>query len=115
MRTRLLFIVGLVMVIGAAEAQAQAPAEAPGASRLFLGPTARMLPPGEGYIAGYGLLVPTVQVGVTKRFSIGAGTLPIGLLLYDAPFTFWVTPKVQIFDGARTDVAAGVLHSSYVG
>jgi hypothetical protein len=109
------FTVALLVVVSVLSGEARAQqADAPADSRLFMGPTARMLAPGDGYIAGYGLLIPTVQVGVTKRFSMGGGVLPFGLLA-GVPVPFWITPKVQLFDGVRTDVAAGVLHSTYLG
>jgi hypothetical protein len=115
MRRMRSFTVALLVIVTVllGEARAQQ-VDAPADTRLFMGPTARMLAPGEGYIAGYGLLIPTIQVGVTKRFSMGAGVMPIGLLA-DVPVPFWITPKVQLFDGRHTDVAAGVLHSTYLG
>jgi hypothetical protein len=85
--------------------------EPPPSPHTFVAPTARMLQPGHGYVSGYGLFVPSVQVGVTRRFSMGAGAVPI----FGAGFVpVWVTPKVQLFDGQRTDVAAGVIHG-FVG
>lgn len=76
-------------------------------TRLFFAPTARMLKRGEGYLGIYEVVVPFVQVGITDRLSVGAGT----------PFFFggdfhpvWVTPKVQLLAREGAQVAAGVIH-----
>ncbi len=114
MRKLLRFTVGLVVAMVATAGEARAQTDAPGSSRLFLAPTGRMLAPGEGYVGGYGLLVPTVQVGVTKRFSLGAGAMPVNIFAGQT-MPFWITPKVQLFDGSRTSVAAGVLHGTLLG
>jgi len=80
----------------------------PNATRLFFGPTARALPRGQGYLGVYELLLPTLQVGVTDRLSIGGGTLLIFGGGGGRPV--WITPKVQLYSGGRTAVAAGVIH-----
>lgn len=101
-----------LVIVGPSRAGAQTTAT-PGAdvapsdtSRLFIGPTGRMLAPGQGYITFDAVFVPTVEVGITRRFSMGAGTP----LIIGNPHPFWVTPKVQIFEDERTSVAAGVIH-----
>jgi hypothetical protein len=76
-------------------------------SRLFIGPTGRLLAPGQGYVSFDGIFMATVQVGVTRRFSMGAGT---PLLPYGGPHPFWITPKVQVYDGDRVAVAAGLMN-----
>jgi len=43
------------------------------ATRLLFSPTGRSLRKGQGYIGVYEFLLPFVQVGVTERFSMGAG------------------------------------------
>ena len=79
-------------------------------TRLFFGPTARSLPKGQVYLGVYEFFMPFVQVGVTDRFSIGGGTpLVIGFEDFDRPF--WITPKLQVLDTGRTQVAAGVFHA----
>ncbi|MEP6593888.1 MAG: hypothetical protein ABJC51_09355 [Acidobacteriota bacterium] len=76
------------------------------ATRLIFGPTARSLGRGKAYLGVYEFLMPFVQVGVTDRFSIGGGT-PL-LFGFDAgQRPFWITPKLQIVNGARTQVAVG--------
>ncbi len=62
------------------------------------------------YLGVYEFFMPFVQVGVTDRFSIGGGTpLVIGFEDFERPF--WVTPKLQILDTGKTQVAAGVFHA----
>lgn len=78
----------------------------PNATRLFFGPTGRSLEKGQAYFGVYEFVMPFVQVGVTDRFSIGGGTpLLFGLNEGDRPF--WITPKLQLLNRARTQVAVG--------
>jgi hypothetical protein len=85
-------------------------------TRLLLGPTARSLKRGEAYIDDVGLFFPSVQVGLSDRFSIGAGT-PVAL-----PFTdvgpgdaVWVTPKMQVLTRRKTQAAVGLVHVAALG
>lgn len=85
-------------------------------TRLLLGPTARSLKRGEAYIDDVGLFFPSVQVGLSDRFSIGAGT-PVVL-----PFTavgfgdaVWVTPKLQVLTRGKTQAAVGLVHVAALG
>jgi hypothetical protein len=86
----------------------------PNRTRLFFGPTARALPRGRGYLGVYELVVPFVQVGVTDRVTVGGGT---PLVFGDGGDSrpFWLTPKVQLVRGDRTQVAAGVMHFVFTG
>jgi hypothetical protein len=80
----------------------------PNATRLFFGPTGRSLPRGQAYLGVYEILLPFVQVGVTDRLSVGAGTpLVFG---FEGEHPAWVTPKLQVYSGPRVQVAAGLLH-----
>ena len=82
----------------------------PNATRLFFAPTGRSLERGQVYLGVYEFVMPFVQVGVTRRFSIGGGTpLVFGFDERDRPF--WITPKLQILKTSSTDVAVGVLHA----
>jgi hypothetical protein len=83
----------------------------PGATHLFFGPTARSLPGGTMYLGVYEFLLPFVQVGVTDRFSIGAGT-PLLFPMDQRERPFWVTPKLQVLNSDRTQAAVGVLHTA---
>jgi hypothetical protein len=89
------------------------PADA-NATRLFFGPTGRALPKGRVYVGVYEFLLPFVQVGLTDRVSIGAGT-PLFFGIDDGERPFWLTPKVQVFGGERVQVSAGVFHVLDVG
>ena len=80
----------------------------PTATRLFFAPTARSLKRGEAYLGVYEIFMPTLQVGVTDHISLGGGT-PLIFFEgegWDRPF--WITPKVQLFDSDRVQLAAGV-------
>jgi len=82
----------------------------PNTTRLFFGPTARSLPKGKAYFGVYEFLMPFVQVGVTDRFSIGGGTpLAFGLDGGDRPF--WITPKLQLLDTGKTQLAIGAFQA----
>ncbi len=106
---------GFALLVGITRAEAQtpapgqAPAPATGSSRLFYAPTGRMLEPGQGYVAFDGLILVTVETGVTNWFSIGAGTSPLFWFVEDVRGPFWVTPKCKLYSGPRTSVAAGAV------
>jgi hypothetical protein len=89
-------------------AQAASPDVAPAdTSRLVIGPTGRMLAPGEGYVSFDAVFVATVQVGVSQHFSMGGGALIIPIAM---PRPMWLTPKVQLYGSDRLNIAAGVIH-----
>jgi hypothetical protein len=78
-------------------------------SRLFFAPTARSLGRGQVSVGVFEFLAPFVQVGVTDTFSIGGGTpLVFGFEDFERPF--WITPKLQVYNGNRAQAAVGVLH-----
>jgi hypothetical protein len=81
----------------------------PNATRLFFGPTGRSLARGQTYLGVYEFVMPFVQVGVTDRLSIGGGT-PLMFGLNDSNRPFWITPKLQVLNTPRTQVAVGALH-----
>jgi hypothetical protein len=81
----------------------------PNNTRLFFGPTGRALPKGQTYLGVYEFFMPFVQVGVTDRFSIGGGTpLLFGFEGDGLDRPYWVTPKLQVFSGRRTQVSVGL-------
>ena len=81
----------------------------PNATRLFFAPTGRSLAKGQTYLGVYEFVMPFVQVGVTDRFSIGGGTpLVFGFNESDRPF--WITPKLQVLNSSRTQIAVGTFH-----
>ena len=67
MRTGMARLAVLLAVTGSLPAPAAA--QGVDSSRLFLGPTARSLAPGEGYLVFHGAVVPSFQVGLTDRVS----------------------------------------------
>jgi hypothetical protein len=85
----------------------------PNPTRLFFAPTGRALRQGEGYVGVYEIMLPFVQVGLTDRISVGAGT-PL-FFGSGTEHPFWVTPKVQIVNGKSTQAAVGILHFMNVG
>jgi hypothetical protein len=82
----------------------------PNTTRLFFAPTGRALKKGEAYLGVYEVFMPSLQVGVTNRFSIGGGT-PLLFIGDEWERPYWVTPKVQLFDSGRVQVAAGAFHA----
>ena len=84
----------------------------PGGTHLFMASTGRALRQGEGYVGAYALVLPYVQVGLTDRISVGAGT---PLYTGGVRHPFWVTPKVQVFNGTRTQAAVGAMHFLNIG
>lgn len=85
-------------------------------TRLLLGPTARSLKRGEAYIDDVSVFFPSIQVGLSDRVSIGAGT-PVMLPPIDIRpgEAVWVTPKVQVFSGQKTQAAVGLVHTVVLG
>jgi hypothetical protein len=79
----------------------------PHGSRLFIGPTARSLRRGEGYVTLHQFMMPSMQVGITDRVSVGAAT---PLFFYGEPHPFLVTPKVQLLAREKLQLAAGTIH-----
>lgn len=77
-------------------------------SRLFFAPTGRSLEKGQVSVGVFEFLAPFVQVGVTDRFSIGGGT-PLIFGIDEEFRPFWITPKFQVLQRARTQIAIGVL------
>jgi len=77
-------------------------------TRLFFGPTGRAVKKGEGYVGVYELFLPFVQVGITDRLSIGAGTPLVFGGGGDRPF--WITPKFQVHESASMSTSIGAIH-----
>jgi hypothetical protein len=79
----------------------------PHGSRLFIGPTARSLRRGEGYVSLHQFAHPSMQVGITDRVSLGAAT---PLYFFGESHPLLVTPKVQLLAREKLQVAAGTIH-----
>jgi hypothetical protein len=82
----------------------------PNATRLFFAPTGRALPKGQVYVGVFEFLMPFVQVGITDRISFGGGTPLVFGFDDNWERPFWVTPKVQVYNGARAQVSVGTFH-----
>lgn len=77
-------------------------------TRLFFGPTARMLPAGTGYFADHWVFLPSVNYGFTPNVTLGAGLSIVPGVGLDEQLLF-VTPKVGMSVGDRTHLAAGAI------
>ena len=80
----------------------------PNRTRLFFGPTARMLNKGEAYFADYDLFFPALTVGLTDRVTIGGGMSIFPAVGLDKQI-YYLTPKVKLKSIGRLDFAAGAL------
>lgn len=83
-------------------------------TRLMIGSTARALGRGEVYVDLLSLFLPSVQVGVSDRVSVGVGTAIIPFVVAPGR-AMWFTPKVQVYRGQRTQAAIGLIHSAVFG
>jgi hypothetical protein len=81
-------------------------------TRTMFTPTARSLKRGEVYFGVAELSVPFVQIGITDRISLGGGTTPFFI---GKGQPFWLTPKVQLFSGRKTQAAVGMVHLTSFG
>ncbi len=77
----------------------------PNRTRLFFGPTGRMLKQSEGYVSMFQLFLPFVSFGLTDNLTLAGGT-PI---LPEAIGRVWyVAPKLGADVTERTSLSAGV-------
>ncbi len=77
-------------------------------TRLFFGPTARMLDAGDGYFSDFYLFFVNGSYGVTDRVMFGGGMS----VFPSSDFSnnvFYLTPKLSLVKGERFNVAAGAL------
>ena len=81
----------------------------PNRSRLFLAPTARTLPQGDGYVGDYFLFFPVVSYGATDWLSLSGGmSIFPGLRLEDQ--LLYLAPKVRVLHRPSLDVAVGATY-----
>jgi hypothetical protein len=83
--------------------------EDPNTTRLVFGPTARTLPKGNVALGFHGFVLPSLQVGITDRVSVGGGTPLLFSLGGNRPF--WITPKIAVINHHRTQVAVGAVQT----
>ena len=81
----------------------------PNRSRLFLAPTARTLPAGDGYVGDYYLFFPVVAYGAADWLTLSGGMsifpgLPLGDQL------FYLAPKVAVVRSETFNVAVGATY-----
>ena len=83
-------------------------ADDPNDTRLFFGPTGRMLKKGEGYLANHWLFFMDGYAGITDRFTIGGAMtlLPSDDFLKNN--IYFISPKVAITQSERLNTAVGV-------
>jgi len=82
----------------------------PQPTRYFFAPSAIGLRDGDGYYQNTWVLFNNINYGVSDRFSIGAGTVPV-FLFGASVFPVWVLPKVSFSnaDANRHLAVGGVL------
>jgi hypothetical protein len=105
------YLVATIVAVSPAAAQdfADAP-EDPNSTRLLFGPTARTLPKGDVTLGIHSFVLPSVQVGITDRFSVGGGT-PLLFPLPASDRPYWITPKLQVLNHGNTRIALGVVQT----
>jgi hypothetical protein len=87
----------------------------PQSTRYFFAPNAIGLPAGGGYYQNTWIFLNNVNVGVTRNFSMGAGTVPVFLLGASA-LPFWLLPKVSVSTPAdNVHLAAGAVLGGILG
>lgn len=76
----------------------------PNSARLYLVPTARPLPKGEGFVSGYYIIAPLVAYGVSDNISIsGGGTFLLSTMIGGV----YLLPKIGFSFGNYVSLAAG--------
>jgi hypothetical protein len=78
-------------------------------TRYFWMPNGYGLKPGEAYYQNVWILFNQFNVGITKNFSIAAGTIPLFLFGADA-FPLWINAKVSVPLGEKAHFGGGVLY-----
>ncbi|MBU8932428.1 MAG: hypothetical protein KOO62_00330 [candidate division Zixibacteria bacterium] len=80
----------------------------PNTTRLFFGPTGRMLKKGKGYFSDYYLFFPGFAWGLSDNITLGAGMSLFPGLGLDRQL-FFFTPKIGISASENLSLAAGAL------
>jgi hypothetical protein len=80
----------------------------PNESRLYLFPTARMLPKGNGYFADYYVFFAAAGYAATDWLTLGGGMSLFPGLDIDRQLYFF-TPKVGVHDTDKMSISAGAL------
>ena len=80
--------------------------EDPNTTRLFFGPTGRMMPAGEGYIAAFELFLPFLSYSITDQITVAGGTPLVPEAIGEL---FYLAPKLGLIQRPDFAVSAGVL------
>lgn len=87
--------------------------ENPNSTRYFVGPSAFNLKKGEGYYQNNYIFLNSVNVGITKNISMGAGFELLSTFgINTGGPIFYVTPKVGFKAAKNLHVGGGVLYAS---
>jgi hypothetical protein len=82
--------------------------ENPNATRLYFGPTARMLKQRQGYFSDCYIIFPSVAYGITDHITMGAGvSLVPGLDINKQ--VYYINPKIGLSATSNTSFALGGL------
>ena len=82
--------------------------EDPNSTRLFFGPTGRVLRKGEGYISNHWIFLVDGYAGITDRFTLGGAMsiLPSDNILKNN--VYFISPKFALTQSERLNTAVGV-------
>jgi hypothetical protein len=83
-------------------------ADDPNATRLFFGPTGRMLKKGEGYLANHWLFFMDGYAGISDRFTLGGAMTLVPSDNFLKNNVYFISPKVAITQSENFNTAAGV-------
>jgi hypothetical protein len=78
-------------------------------TRLFFGPTGRVLGKGNGYFSDLDLFFVNAAWGVTDRFMIGGGMSVIPTSDFFGNNVYYLTPKIALVQRETFNVSAGAL------
>lgn len=110
--TILLFAFFASLTLAPAVSAQQAQRLDPNGTRLFLSPTARTMPQGQGRFSDYMVFFPSVAYGFTDWFDASVG---VSLLPGSSTQILTLNTKAQAYGGETVDVAVGNLFLTPVG
>ncbi len=79
----------------------------PNATRLFFGPTGRMLKKGEGYFANHWVFFMDGYAGVSDRFTLGGSMTLFPTSSFFKDNAYFISPKVGVVQGDKFNAALG--------
>lgn len=88
--------------------------DSPHATRYLFGPNGYSLKRGEGYYQNVWIWFNQISFGVTDRFTLGIGMVP--LFFFSAPTPVWITPKYSIpIKEGKVNLGVGALVATVLG